>query len=196
MSPPDAKVQIPLSLGWQPGPTRGGSVSAVATTVILMTSPGTCALLAQIVPVFLLVFAVRGSYLAGASAAEVQRRARRLANRRWRRDPRLQWGAIVLLFLLFEFALVLGAAEVVALPALVVWPWFALTLTYAAIEFWVAGASGRPSVRDAEHPIARSVPSPAEVPSTAGPEAKSLKVDQRGGDLGREEQAARTRPLS
>lgn len=142
MLPPDAKVQIPLAFAWEPGSARNGSASAVATTFILMTSPSTCALLAQIVPVFLLVFAVRGSYLSGASAAEAQRRARRLANRRWGRDPRLQWGAIVLLFLLFEFALVLGAAEVVPIPAVVLWPWFGLTLIYAAMEFWVAGVAG------------------------------------------------------
>ena len=168
----------------------------MGTTFICMTSPSTCALLAQIVPVFLLVFAVRGSYLAGASAAEARRRARRLANRRWRQDPRVGWAAIVLLFLLFEFALVLGAAEVVPIPAVVVWPWVALTLIYAAIEFWGAGASEHPSVGDAEHPIPRGALVPADVPSSGRPEAKSVKVGHRADDLGREQQAARTEPLS
>mgnify|MGYP000909584186 CR=1 FL=1 len=109
-------------------------------------SPTTCALLAQIVPVFLLTFAVRGSFMARASADDVSRRPKRFTRRlRWS-DPRLQWGLVVLLFIGFEAFLVLGAAGVFVAPAVVVWPWFGLTLLYAAIEFWAAGVAAVPSL--------------------------------------------------
>lgn len=102
-------------------------------------TPDTYALVAQIVPVFLLIFAVRGSYLTRASVADVRRRPRRSLNRRWYQDPRTQWALIIILFLIFEFLLVLGAAEFWMMPASWVWIGLFLTLAYAAMEFWLAG---------------------------------------------------------
>lgn len=104
-----------------------------------VTSTDTYALLAQIVPVFLLIFAVRGSFITGASAEDVKMRARRPKLRHWYRDPRLHWAVLVLLFLGFEFCLVLGAAGAWLMPPIMMWIWFALTLVYAAIELWAAG---------------------------------------------------------
>ena len=102
-------------------------------------TPDTYALVAQIVPVFLLIFAVRGSYLTRASAADVRRRPRRSSDRHWHQDPRTHWALIITLFLAFEFLLILGAAEVWMMPGLWVWIGLSLTLVYAAIEFWLAG---------------------------------------------------------
>lgn len=102
-------------------------------------STETYALLAQIVPVFLLIFAVRGSFLTAASVQDVKKRPKRLRRRHWNRDPRLHRGVLVLLFLGFEFCLVLGAAGVWMMPSVLVWICFALTLVYAAVEFWIAG---------------------------------------------------------
>ena len=98
--------------------------------------PDAYALIAQIVPVFLLIFAVRGSFLSSASTVDVQRRPKRGP---WYRDPRIRWAILVTLFLAFEFLLVLGAAEVWMMPAMWVWVGLLLASLYAAIEFWLAG---------------------------------------------------------
>lgn len=101
----------------------------------------TCALLAQILPVFLLAFAVKGSLLTRASSEEVRVRPRRLAKHRWLKDPRLEWAVVVVLFIGFEFFLVMAAAGVIGMPAIAGWVGFALALAYAALEFWAAGVT-------------------------------------------------------
>ena len=72
-------------------------------------------------------------------AADVRRRPRCSLNRRWYQDPRTQWALIINLFLIFEFLLVLGAAEFWMMPASWVWIGLFLTLAFAAMEFWLAG---------------------------------------------------------
>ncbi|MGC3995165.1 MAG: hypothetical protein QM779_13800 [Propionicimonas sp.] len=107
-------------------------------------TPATCALLAQIVPVFLLTFAVRGSHMARSSADDVRRRPRR-SNKRFRwSDPRLQWAFVVLLFIGFEAFLVAAAEGIAVAPAVLVWTWFGLVLLYAGIEFWISGVAKDP----------------------------------------------------
>ncbi|PFG16233.1 hypothetical protein ATK74_0765 [Propionicimonas paludicola] len=81
-----------------------------------MVGPQTCELLAQIVPVFLLVFAVRGSLTSQMVARMASTQPRRPAGLNWRDNWKLDWAVLVVIFLLFEFALVLGAASI--LPCL------------------------------------------------------------------------------
>ena len=116
-------------------------VSEEVFTLLKMMSPATCTLLAQIVPVFLLTFAVKGSFMTRAASDDVRKRPRRLAKRRWLKDPRAEWGRVVVLFLVLEFWLALASAGVVEMPAIVGWMGFALTLGFAAVEFWAAGVT-------------------------------------------------------
>lgn len=99
----------------------------------------TCALLAQILPVLLLTFAVRGSFMARASADEVRARPKRLARHRWLKDPRVEWGLVVIIFIVFEFLLALASARVLPMPAVLGWAGFGLALLFAAAELWIAG---------------------------------------------------------
>lgn len=101
----------------------------------------TCALLAQILPVFLLAFAVKGSLMTRATSEDARRRPRRLVRHRWLKDPRVEWAGVVVLLIGFEFFLALAAAGVLGMPAVFGWVVFALALAYAALEFWAAGVS-------------------------------------------------------
>jgi hypothetical protein len=110
-------------------------------------NPSACALIAQIVPVFLLVFAVRDSTIARAVAEDAKNRTGQVKRQRMRSDLRSGWIAVISLFLVFEFILVLGAAELMAVSTWIVIPMFAVILVYAAIEFW-AGAGPSPTAND------------------------------------------------
>lgn len=117
------------------------SVSEETTTFFGVMNAETCALIAQILPVFLLVFAVKGSFMTRASSQDVRTRPKRLVGQRWLKDPRLGWAVVVLLFLGFEFFLVLAAAGAIEMSAMVGWLGFGLALAYAAVEFWAAGVT-------------------------------------------------------
>lgn len=110
------------------------NISQVAT-------PSTCALLAQIVPVFFIAFTLRDSYVTSSSRQDVQRRPRRARRWHWLHDPRVEWAMVVVGFIVYEFVLVLGAAEVIALNSILVLVWFALTLLFATVEAWAAGVA-------------------------------------------------------
>lgn len=99
-------------------------------------NPQTCALLAQVVPVFLLVFAVQGSQL----VRSVQRSQQPVKRPGWKgfltrlRSDRVVWPVIILLFLTGE-AWSIGASDGSwPMPKMVGYIWFGLVLLYAWIE--------------------------------------------------------------
>lgn len=114
-------------------------------TITQAAAPSTCALLAQVVPVFFIAFTLRGSFVTSSSRQDVERRPRRARRRHWLRDPRIEWATVVVGFIVYEFVLVLGAAEVIPLNSILVLGWFALTLLFATIEAWAAGIATRPT---------------------------------------------------
>lgn len=101
-----------------------------------MMNPATCGLLAQVVPVFLLVFAVRGSQLV-RSVQEARQPHKHAGWKRvltWVRSERIAWLVITFLFLAGE-AWAVGASDGSwPMPQAAAYTWFGLVLLYAWIE--------------------------------------------------------------
>lgn len=99
-------------------------------------SQTTCALLAQVMPVFLLIFAVRD----GRIVASVRREVRPPRGAGWRglwarlRSDRTSWRVVTFLMILMEAWFVAASDGLVSMPVLFGYLWFGLVLLYAWIE--------------------------------------------------------------
>ena len=101
-----------------------------------MMSETTCALLAQVMPVFLLVFAVRD----GRIVESVRRGNRPAIGGGWRgllarlRSDRTSWRVITFFMVFMEVGFVAGSDGLFRMPAVLGYSWFVLVLLYAWIE--------------------------------------------------------------
>jgi len=101
-------------------------------------SPTTCSLLAQVLPVFLLVFAVRDGQL----VRSIRREELPTGLRGWQhwlprlRSNRVAWLLATSYFLLMEAWLIAAADGAWPMPNYVGWLALLVLLLYAAIELW------------------------------------------------------------
>lgn len=113
-------------------------MSDSTASVPTMMSPTTCALLAQVLPVFLLVFAVRDGQL----ARSIRRERLPIGLRGWRhsfsrlRSNRVGWVAATTYFLFMEAWLIAASDGAWPMPNYVGWLALIVLLFYAAIEVW------------------------------------------------------------
>jgi hypothetical protein len=114
----------------------GAELSDPTTCFLPMMSQTTCALLAQVMPVFLLIFAVRD----GRIVASLRREERPARGGGWRglqarlRADRTSWRVVTFLMIFMEAWFVAASDGLVRMPALVGYLWFGLVLLYAWVE--------------------------------------------------------------
>lgn len=103
-----------------------------------MMSPSTCALLAQVLPVFLLVFAVRNGQL----VQSIRRETLPMGLDGWRhwlsrlRSNRVAWVFVTGYFLFMEAWLIAASDGTWPIPAVAGWLALGVLLLYTAIELW------------------------------------------------------------
>lgn len=113
-------------------------MSDSTASVPTMMSPTTCALLAQVLPVFLLVFAVRDGQL----VRSIRREGLPIGLRGWRhwlsrlRSNRVAWVVVTSYFLFMEAWLIAASDGAWQMPNYAGWLALIVLLLYAAIEVW------------------------------------------------------------
>lgn len=101
-----------------------------------MMSQTTCSLLAQVMPVFLLIFTVRD----GRIVASVRREEKPARGGGWRgrwarlRSDRTSWRVVTFFMIFMEAWFVAASDGLVSMPAIIGYLWFGLVLLYAWIE--------------------------------------------------------------
>jgi len=113
-------------------------MSDSTASVPTMMSPTTCALLAQVLPVFLLVFAVRDGQL----VRSIRREGLSIGLRGWRhwlsrlRSNRVAWVVVTSYFLFMEAWFIAASDGAWSMPKDAGWLALVILLLYAAIEVW------------------------------------------------------------
>jgi len=117
---------------------QADGMSDSTASVPTMMSPTTCALLAQVLPVFLLVFAVRDGQL----VRSIRREGLAVGLRGWRhwlsrlRSNRVAWVVVTSYFLFMEAWLIAASDGAWPMPNYAGWLALIVLLLYAAIELW------------------------------------------------------------
>jgi sterol desaturase/sphingolipid hydroxylase (fatty acid hydroxylase superfamily) len=112
-----------------------------------MMSPSTCSLLAQIFPVFLLVFAVRDGQIV-RTIREEKPPSGLEGWKRWLsrlRSSRASWVVVTTYFLLMEAWLIAAADGALSMPKYLAYIALVVLLFYAALELWAQVLPGEPS---------------------------------------------------